>query len=381
MKGAQKETTNPITYDKQQVPSQKICHRNFIETDIRGFGTKVGTYSNYSTIIEAMLPMFQREDQARQREELLMRKQLLREINGQEIDRIKGVDAEGPPKDDWLKFWPIDPDDDDITKEEKYYHNSLVISKKPYFFRYLYPELNQRYKQYENAYNEKAKFLFGIKLKKLLSKPDKSEEEKTLVKRYHKFSPLINTNCIMNTLCREFEDIDFDINYDKNCVSALPYIEDYKCDASILKKVKSMYQKWNNRKSCALANSIYDDTESEECREVRMSIIDSILDDVKKDCDELELTPIEVLTYVHELAKSYSKFNYSFAWDILDEKILSCIDEQDALAPVEGFGGSEYLGRYYSLITIPKEKKNYRIDEETGEVFFDNENGGNENGD
>ena len=142
LKGSQKSTTNPITYDKQAVPSHKICHKNFVETDIRGFGTKVGTYSNYSTIIEAMLPLFQRPEQSRQREELLMRKQLLREINGQEIDRIKGVDAKGPPKDEWLKFESIDPDDDDATKAEKYYHNSLVISKKPYFFRYLYPELN-----------------------------------------------------------------------------------------------------------------------------------------------------------------------------------------------------------------------------------------------
>ena len=125
-------------YDKQPVASHKICHRNFVETDIRGFGTKVGTYSNYSTIIEAMLPLFQKPEQFRQRDELLTRKKLLREINGQEIDRIKGVEAKGPDKDTWLRYWQIDPDDDDATKAEKYYHNSLVISKKPYFFRYLY---------------------------------------------------------------------------------------------------------------------------------------------------------------------------------------------------------------------------------------------------
>ena len=141
MKGSQKDTTNPIMYDKQPVASHKICHRNFVETDIRGFGTKVGTYSNYSTIIEAMLPLFQKPEQFRQRDELLTRKKLLREINGQEIDRIKGVEAKGPDKDTWLRYWQIDPDDDDATKAEKYYHNSLVISKKPYFFRYLYPDI------------------------------------------------------------------------------------------------------------------------------------------------------------------------------------------------------------------------------------------------
>ena len=162
-----------------------------------------------------MLPLFQKPEQSRQREELLTRKKLLREINGQEIDRIKGVEAKGPDKDTWLRYWQIDPDDDDATKAEKYYHNSLVISKKPYFFRYLYPELNKKYKQYESSYNDKSKALFGIKLKKLLGKPVKSEAEATLVKRYHKFSPLINTNCIMNILCRTIEDIDFE---NRECV-------------------------------------------------------------------------------------------------------------------------------------------------------------------
>ena len=90
-----------------------------------------------------MLPMFQRPDQQKQREELLLRIKLLREINGQEIDRIKGVEAKGPPKDEWLKIWKIDKDDTEEQRKEKYYHNSLVISKKPYFFRYLYPELNE----------------------------------------------------------------------------------------------------------------------------------------------------------------------------------------------------------------------------------------------
>ena len=103
LKGSMKDVTNPISYDKKSAPVHKICHREFVKTDLRGFGTKVGTYSNYSTQLEAMLPLFQRPDQKRQRDEIELRKKLLREINGQEIDRIKGVEAKGPPKDEWLR--------------------------------------------------------------------------------------------------------------------------------------------------------------------------------------------------------------------------------------------------------------------------------------
>ena len=80
-----------------------------------------------------------------------------------ELQKTQGKGTAPPvlPK-SWKKFEKIDPEDDDITKAEKYRHNSLVISKKPYFFRYLYPELNKKYKQYERSYNEVSRCMFGI---------------------------------------------------------------------------------------------------------------------------------------------------------------------------------------------------------------------------
>ena len=58
--------------------------------------------------------------------------------------------------------------------------------------------------------------------------------------------------------------------------------------------------------------------------------------------------------------------------NVAQNAILDCIDENDALAPVECVDGEEYLGRKYILKNIPKEKKHYTIDQETGEItFFD----------
>ena len=79
---------------------------------------------------------------------------------------------------------------------------------------------------------------------------------------------------------------------------------------------------------------------------------------------------MEGLTYIAALAQSYAKFNWGFAWDLLENAILDCIDENDALAPVECSEGEEYLGRKYILKNIPKEKKHYSIDPETGEITF-----------
>ena len=268
--GAHKEITNIIMYDKPAAPSHKINHRNLVEGYINGFGSKVGVYSNHATIIEALKALFITDDQQRQRDELERRKKLLREVVGAEIDSAKGL---AKPKEPWYftKFVQIEDCDDDIARAEKYYHNSLVISKKPYFFRYLYPELNKKYKQYENKYNEKARASFGLKLKKLLAKPDKTDKEKTFVKTYHKYSPVINTNCTMNLLCREFEAIDFDIKWGKSNISKLPHynINEFVFDPEMMKRFRAMYCKWNNKKALSYISSLFVDEDDQDYKEAR----------------------------------------------------------------------------------------------------------------
>ena len=373
--GAHKETTNIIMYDKPSAPSHKINHRNLIEGYINGFGSKVGVYSNHATIIEALKALFIGEGKQRQRDELERRKKLLREVVGAEIDSAKGL---AKPKEPWYftKFVQIEDCDDDFTKEEKYYHNSLVISKKPYFFRYLYSELNKKYKQYENKYNEEAKALFGTKLKKLLAKPDKTEKEKIFAKTYHKFSPVINTNCTMNILCREFENIDFDIKWGKSNVSKLPHydIETYIFNPDVMKQFRKMYQKWNNKKAVTYINSLFTEDDDRDYREAKFGVLDAIREELRQEYRKMQIAPMDALTYIYALSGGYKKFNWGFAWDLLNQDILSCISNKDALAPIEDERGFEYLGKHYILAGIPKEDKCYKINPDTGEITFFEDN-------
>ena len=273
------------------------------------------------------------------------------------------------------KFQKINQDDQDDIKKEKYYHNSLVIAKKPYFFRYLYTELNTSYKVHEKKYNELAKCMFRTKLKDLLVKENKTQEEKVFVKRYHKFSPVINTNCTMNVLCHMIEDVDFDIQYGKNCVSMLPYynLDQYKIDPCVLCKFRDMYRKFNNKKEITIVNQIFNGSDEEKADEIRMEILDSIRDELREEYYELEMAPMDALTYIKALSQSYSKFNWDFAWSLLDEQILDVIEEKDAYAPVECTDGEEYLGRRFKLKKIPKQIQKMIIDPETGEVLEEGE--------
>lgn len=342
-------------YDKQTAPLHKINHKNLVEGYIRGFGNRVGVYSNHATIIEAMKAMFQKPEQQPQRDELQKRKKLLREVVGAEIDSTKGL---AKPKEPWefTHFEKINDDDSDIVKAEKYYRNSLVISKKPYFFRYLYPELNKRFKQYENAYNEISKCLFGMKFKKLLLKENKTEQEKNLIRRYQRFCPVISSNCTMNNLCKRIENIDFDIKYNKDNKTLLPDYPDRAKNPDILEKFKLLYRKYCNKRALNYVSMLFEE-DAMQNDDIRFSVIDATLAEIREDWMEMSVNVEDSLGYIHALARQYAKFNWAFAWDLLGDLILDCIDSNKTIVPVEDESGREFLGRKYILKEIQKDEE------------------------
>lgn len=138
----------------------------------------------------------------------------------EEIDRIKGTTPPNFPR-SWRYWVQIDKDDSDIEKAEKYKYNSMVVRKKPYFFIYLYSNLMKEYKAYEKGFNSISMKHFGVKMKELLIKENKTEKELSLIRKYRKYSPVLETPCIMNILCKDVENTEFDIKYRKNAKSLL----------------------------------------------------------------------------------------------------------------------------------------------------------------
>ena len=330
-----------------------------------GFGTAVGSLSNTATIIYSMIGIFNKPEQESQRQELYTRIKLLREYVGQEIDRAKlGIKQQKLPV-EWRKHIKVNEDDTDEIKAEKYKHNSMVICKKPYFFRYLYPELNQKFKQFENGYNIVSKDMFGIKFKKLLAKSDKTEAEKTLVRRYQKYSPLIVSNCAMNILCKEFENVDFDIKFGKSNTNMLNLYQDegFETDSLILTKFRDAYRKYNNKKSIHALDDVFENKDDEDVKTIYNLVLDTTKEGIQEEIFSLGLEPKKILFYVGRLAKEYMNFNWSFVWDIMDSIVLDAVEQGKSYAPVRSEDGVEYLGERFVLKEIIKKSE--------GEVITD----------
>ena len=217
-------------------------------------------------------------------------------------------------------------------------------------------------------YNLIAQDRFGMKLKKLLVKPDKTPEELELVRRYQKFCPLITAPRIMNTLCKEIENIDFDIKYSKSNKNMLPTFDDeFTVDEEKLKLVKSCYQKYCTKKAIKYANTMLDyaaQISQDDYTEMKFAIIDSIKEDLQNTLLKNNLTYKEFMFYCGQLSKTYAHFNWAFCWDMLEENVLRIIPRGKTIIPIEDPNGVEYLGRTYALREIGTLKPTQEQEEE-----------------
>ena len=376
IKGSNKNH-NVITYEKGLAKTEKMTVSNITKTVMKGFGTGVGGFSNTATCLYAMAAIFNKEGHEDQYEEIMRRIKLLREIVGQEIDRIKGADKPSLPS-SWRKYEPISETDTPEERTAKMRRNAMVISKKPYFFRYLYPELNQRFKQFEASYNQVSRDMFGIKFKKLLKMEDKTPEQTNLVRKYQKYSPLITSDCTMNRLCREFENVDFDIQFAKDpttptskkkVVSKLPTFVSWFKDMDPTeyqehhKTIKDLYKAYTARRQIKFITELFSDSASaayldkEEYLERRTGLFDQLVESLQTRLDESGISKQEFLYHCYHLSKEYASFNWGFAWDILDDALLDLIPQGKSFAPVHDPNGRLYLGERYVLKEItPKDE-------------------------
>ena len=349
IKGARRNEV-PIIYNKQAVPTQKITLANQVRCDIRGLDTKVGQITNYSTSMLAMLPLFKGEKQKEQYEEIEKRLKILRLIQGNEIDKIKGVNPTPFPK-SWKHWVSINKDDDDITKADKYKYNSMVVKKKPYFFIYLYNTLMNDYKKYEKNFNSISMINFGVPIKTLLRNKNNGGKELSLIRKYRKYSPVLETDCTMNILCKEIDNIEFDIKYKPNCSSILPRFAT-KCDIDEKKmgQLIEIYKQYKSQKKYkgieAMLNN--EGVQDEDMQDIIRNIMYSNRDECRGKILDIFNSTKELFNYLIIMCGRHG-WSYDCIWDIIGDDIIDIIPYDDSRVLIEDENGFEYLGHRYKL--------------------------------
>lgn len=137
-------------------------------------------------------------------------------------DKAKiGREVKGIPS-IWRIFQVTKDEDDEETKKKKKFYNSILTDKKPYFFRYKYDSLNKQYRSYVKAKEEDCLLKYNRKLSEVLKNPH-NEQERIFKDKYYKFMDIIDSDCVMNKICKYIESIDFNIKQKMRSSSEFDY--------------------------------------------------------------------------------------------------------------------------------------------------------------
>jgi len=199
----------PVIYDVPKPTPIIFSDEDLYKADLFAFGSIIGSITNKSTSAYALLPLYHKE--SKEYKTLINRLKMCTKLQSAQIDKAKiGKKVKGIPK-IWIEKQKISKDEDVKVKKEKEVLNNILLDKHPYFFIYLYKNTYNKYKKYVKSNDLSSQQKFRLTLNQLLNKQNYNEKEQSFVDAYYKFLPVIDSDSVMNILCKYIEGVDFDI--------------------------------------------------------------------------------------------------------------------------------------------------------------------------
>lgn len=204
----------PVVYSPPKPNKKRLTNDDLYNADLFSFGSIIGSITNKSTSAYALLPLF--KENTEEYNVTMNRIQMCTKLQSAQIDKAKiGRQVKGIPS-NWLKRQKVNEFDSNEEKQKKELLNKVLLEKHPYFFIYLYKGTNTKYKDHVKRYNITCQQKFGMNLEELKNIKRKTKEQRELLHLFAEFSPVIETDCVMNNLCKYIESVDFGI---KNIIS------------------------------------------------------------------------------------------------------------------------------------------------------------------
>lgn len=288
----------------------------FIKSNIDSFGSEIGQTTNWITSMFEVLAGFSEE--SREYKELDYRIKCGQQAQQDCIDRSKGIICKPMPR-----SWHDRHEANRIEDEEKRaLYRRIVADKKPYFMRYIYPDLMRKYNTYIKNTNKSALREFQMTVDELMSKPySELTERQTEFLRYYKYRMPVGTNdCVMNKICKKFEAA-FDGYVGRYNSSANFDFGIMKSDAEYTPKqytaVKRIYEDYNRRVQNFTIFSYYERVDEFDAR----AAFDLMDDEFIRQCYAVCSNEDELCNLILDLCYSRSS-SKRFAWGMCGSKII-----------------------------------------------------------
>lgn len=358
-----RNTLNSPTIECIQKKAKKIIPKesDMIAANKVAFGDEIGTTTNRITAMIERQSVFDRNSE--EYKALDYRIKCGQHYQQCSIDKAKGIVSNPMPKYwyDRLSCKKL-PDNTDEQKRFKELCLKIVADNKPYFMKYVYPDLKERWNKYIRDTNSKCIREFKVSMGELRRKQNRTIPEKEFLKYYEGLKPTGDNPCIINRISWLFEDTFNNFlssypnskNFDYSVLKS--GVEYSKNDFMSIKKVKTEYDD-SVKFYQQLANKQRLDKEDVSINRNLMIL------KFKSQCEAICSNSKELCDIVLDVCYSTSN-SKQFAWDICGDIIIeNLLEKKDYVINypllVDGVGDFEFGGEQFIMCL-----KKLREDEE-----------------
>lgn len=271
------------------------------------------------------------------------------------IDKVKGIIAKPMPK-EWYNRDANRQDeaDSEIESTKKEFNLRIVADRKPYFMRYIYPDLMKKYNTYMTNANKKALREFGLDIKGIMAQEELTDEQVAFLEYFDWKLPVGDHDCVQNKICKRIEE-EFDGYVKKNPPPA-PF--DYTVLKTSMEYTKSqyaliaeLYEEYTQKVQEFMVESYYKRMDQDDAI-VRKALL---LRNFKQLCNEICSNAEQLCNIVLDLCYRNNR-SKQFAWDMCGTQIIENLLNKNGRKlsfPVSDDNGDiEFGGQRFSMSTI-----------------------------
>lgn len=341
-----KQNGKPLFYDILVPEKTKIENKNIvINKQAAGMGSKVGFLTNYGSTVATMLSDY--SENSEEYKILNNRYHYIRTAQGLELDKQKGLIIP-----DFPSWWSK------VEKEMTPFEKSLVVTKRPYFFKFLYDYMSKRYNSEFMAYDNISRVIYDMGLKELMSIESPTKDQKNLIDTYKSKSFFIDNNSIMNRVSHHMENKIREMSKERREISkTFDYRKilskhNYKANKNDLDKMQILFKEYKSLKK-ALREGIHDYGEENysSLDQIRLYINKRAYATISSNSEDLANI---VVTLCYNVLGETSR---KFAWDCFGQEIVSNIKKRKkdnfVRVPIKNKQGSfDYLYSRYGIFLM-----------------------------
>ena len=324
-----------------------VTEEDVIRSNIESFGNDIGKTTNWITSMFEVQSHFDKDSAEYGELEYRIRCGQLYQQNV--IDKAKGIIAKPMPR-AWHDRHAANQIEDD---EKRRFYRDIVADKKPYFMRYIYPDLMRQYRTYAKNTGRSAMREFQQTVEELMRTPydELTERQQDFLYYYRVRMPVGTGDCVMNKICRKFEDAfdgfvgrasresGFDYTIMK---SGSAYTYNQKL------AIQRLYDEFNQRMRSYAIFSKLERVDSDDAA----STAYGLREEFRRSCEAIcqnERTLCDILLDICYRKSSTKKF----VWDMCAQTIVQNLLEKngwEVSVPTEDKDGTiEYCGLHFSV--------------------------------